>query len=174
MSRFRLPARSAPVLTALIQVGVLLGLYYLLPLGRGGVVLDILLIVGGTIGLAPLAVHYTRRIVASDRPLVQAIRAALLLLTVLLVTFASAYYEFSQRVEGSMSGLDTKTDSLYFTITTLATVGYGDITPISQPARLVASLQMLVDLAFLGLGVRILSRAVQTSRMGPGSGTTPL
>jgi voltage-gated potassium channel len=173
VSGLRIRSPSALVLTAVAQAGVMFGLYYALPLGRGGVFLDVLLIVGGTIGLFPLAVHHARRVVQSERPLVQAVQAATLLLTILLVTFSATYYELAHRVDGSMGGLDTKTDSLYFTITTLATVGYGDITPVSQPARAVASLQMLVDLAFLGLGVRILSRAVEHSRTRAASGPTP-
>jgi voltage-gated potassium channel Kch len=60
----------------------------------------------------------------------------------------------------------TRTDALYFTVTTFTTVGYGDITATSQSARLVVTAQMLLDLLALGLGVRVLLGAVQLARQG--------
>ena len=49
----------------------------------------------------------------------------------------------------------TRTVSLYFTVTTFSTVGYGDITAASQAARLVVTAQMILDLLVLGLGIRV-------------------
>jgi hypothetical protein len=43
-------------------------------------------------------------------------------------------------------------------------VGFGDITPRSEPARIVLMFQMLGDLAVLGLGVRVLLEAVRRGR----------
>jgi voltage-gated potassium channel len=58
----------------------------------------------------------------------------------------------------------TKTDALYFTVTVFSTVGFGDITPRSEPARIVLIVQMLGDLAVLGAGVRVLLEAVRRGR----------
>ena len=44
----------------------------------------------------------------------------------------------------------TRTDALYFTVTTFTTVGFGDIIPASQGARLVVTAQMILDLLVLG------------------------
>ncbi len=43
---------------------------------------------------------------------------------------------------------------MYFTVTTLSTVGFGDITATGQAARLVVTLQMAFNLAFLGIVIR--------------------
>ena len=43
----------------------------------------------------------------------------------------------------------TAADSLYYTITSALTIGYGDIIPLSQKARLIAALNMLVGFAIL-------------------------
>jgi hypothetical protein len=46
-------------------------------------------------------------------------------------------------------------DGVYFTITVLATVGFGDITPVSTAARMVVTGQMLLNLVVIGLVVRL-------------------
>ena len=48
---------------------------------------------------------------------------------------------------------------MYFTVTTLATVGYGDIHPTGPPARAVVTTQIILNLAFLGIVVRVMARA---------------
>ena len=58
----------------------------------------------------------------------------------------------------------TRTDSLYFTVTVFATVGFGDIIATSQTARLLVTVQMILDLVVLGLGIRVFLGAVQRGR----------
>jgi voltage-gated potassium channel len=58
----------------------------------------------------------------------------------------------------------TRTDSLYFTVTVFATVGFGDINPTSQAARVLVTVQMILDLLVLGLGIRVFTSAVQFGR----------
>ncbi len=55
----------------------------------------------------------------------------------------------------------TRADALYFAVTVFSTVGFGDITPKSEAARVVLIVQMLGDLALLGAGVRVLLGAVR-------------
>ena len=58
----------------------------------------------------------------------------------------------------------TRTDALYFTVTVFSTVGFGDIAPKSEAARVILIVQMLGDLAILGAGIRVLLGAVQRGR----------
>ena len=51
--------------------------------------------------------------------------------------------------------------ALYFMITTLSTVGYGDITPTTNLSRMLVSVQMLLDLILIGSIVRLLASAAQ-------------
>ena len=50
------------------------------------------------------------------------------------------------------------------TVTTFSTVGYGDITAASQTARVLVTVQMILDLLALGLGIRVFIGAVQLAR----------
>jgi voltage-gated potassium channel len=58
----------------------------------------------------------------------------------------------------------TRTNSLSFTVTVFSTVGFGDISPASQVARLVVTAQMILNLIVLGLGVKLIVGAVRYSR----------
>ena len=65
----------------------------------------------------------------------------------------------------------TRLDALYFSVTMFATVGFGDITPVTELARVITVLQMLANLIFLGVVARVLFGAALDSRpstAGPG------
>jgi voltage-gated potassium channel len=58
--------------------------------------------------------------------------------------------------------------ALYFTITIFSTVGFGDITPKTDTARVLVSVQMLLDLVIIGAAVRLIFSAART-RIAPTS-----
>ncbi|HEY5989876.1 MAG TPA: potassium channel family protein, partial [Streptosporangiaceae bacterium] len=63
-----------------------------------------------------------------------------------------------------------------FTVTVFSTVGFGDIRPESELARLVVTGQMVADLVIIGLGARIVVGAVrvgQRRRSDGGDGAEP-
>ena len=71
--------------------------------------------------------------------------------------------------------LRTKTDALYFTVTTLATVGFGDVHPTGQVARAIVTAQIVFNLVFLGSLARLLTgqlqqRAARRRAEGAGGG----
>ncbi|MFF7637194.1 potassium channel family protein [Kitasatospora sp. NPDC008050] len=74
-----------------------------------------------------------------------------LLSLVALLVFAGAYLSLA-RDPGEFKGLSTRIDALYFTVITMSTVGYGDIAPLGQSARVVVMLQILYTLVFLTAG----------------------
>ena len=92
-----------------------------------------------------------------------------------LLLFAWAYFTMANNNPANFNIHPlTRTDALYFTVTVFSTVGFGDIVAVSQPARLVVTVQMLLDLLVLGLVVRAFVGAVQFARQqaapanGPG------
>jgi hypothetical protein len=69
------------------------------------------------------------------------------------------------REPGAWTSRATRTDALYFTVTVFSTVGFGDISATSQAARLIVTIQMILDLIVLGLGVRVFLAAVEFGRV---------
>ncbi|MEW2630369.1 potassium channel family protein [Streptomyces sp. NPDC048389] len=107
------------------------------------------------------------RDVLTDRPGTRPGVAIPLLMCTSVLIFAGAYHALG-REPGQFHGLDTRVDALYFTIVTLATVGYGDITPRGQSARVVAILQIVYTFVFLTAAGTALSRWLRTRLTGPG------
>lgn len=84
-----------------------------------------------------------------------------------LMVFAFIDYLVAKSGQGQFSGLDTKTDALYFAVTTLATVGYGDIYASGQAARVVVTVQQIFNLAVIATGASVLANHLaRTARAG--------
>jgi voltage-gated potassium channel len=56
-----------------------------------------------------------------------------------------------RRVEDPEDGFETLGDSLWWAISTITTVGYGDRVPVTATGRVMGAMLMLVGLAFLGV-----------------------
>jgi len=138
-------------------------LYFVLPLDRiTSVPLEVLLAIGLVILLA-VASWQVRSIISAKHPTVRAIGALATTVPLFLLLFAVTYFLMAKTSPASFTDHLTSTDALYFTVTTFSTVGYGDITAVSESARLVVTTQMILDLLILGLGVRVFTGAVQLS-----------
>lgn len=78
------------------------------------------------------------------------------MLTALVVIFALTYLSLSSENPGSFNVPLTKVGALYFTMTILATVGFGDIVAVSDSARIVVMVQMVVGLTLVTALARVL------------------
>jgi len=81
----------------------------------------------------------------------------LVLLLVLTVLFFSWCDDSVARLPGQFVDLHTKTDALYFTISTIATVGFGDVHAAGQLARAAVTVQIVFNLVFLGAALAMIS-----------------
>lgn len=88
--------------------------------------------------------------------------AAVLSLFVLL--FASSYYLLERSAHGSFTEPLTRTDALYFTLTVVSTVGFGDITARTETARVMTMIQIFGGLLLAGIAARVVVRAVEAGR----------
>lgn len=78
------------------------------------------------------------------------------LLTLSVLAFAVGYFGLERSSPGEVAGLDTRLDSLYFTLVTIGTIGYGDIHPVGQAARAISCLQIVFNAVFIGALIRII------------------
>lgn len=107
-----------------------------------------------------------RRLGHSPRPMADAVVSVALMLVALVVGFSSIYVAMANEDGQAIPGLDTRVDALYFTVTTLATVGFGDIYAASQSARLVVTIQMLFDLTVVAVAARLVLNVAAEKRRG--------
>ena len=81
-----------------------------------------------------------------------------------LLAFAMADYVIAYVDPGQFVGLETRLDGLYFALTTLTTVGYGDVHAQGQFARAVVSFQLVFNLVVLTTAGSFLFSQVRTRR----------
>jgi len=154
--------RSLSVATALTVA------YFYLPLKHLATLPFGVIVVSGVVILAAVTFHQVRSIIRSAHPAVKAVEALTLTVPLFLLLFAATYFLISQADSGSfnLSGL-TRSDTLYFTVTVFATVGFGDIVATSHTARLLVTVQMVLDLILLGAVIRVFVEAVRMARRSP-------
>jgi voltage-gated potassium channel len=157
------------VLRSLATTVVLVASYYLLPLDHLASVPLAVILVAGLVVLLPVSAWQLRLVLGARYPGVRAGEALATTVPLFLLLFASACFVMERASPASFSHPLTRTDSLYFTVATFSSVGFGDITAASQTA------QMLLDLLALGLGIRVLIGAVQLARQAQAApaGPTP-
>ena len=149
------------VLLSGISVSVLLVAYYAAPLarplGRGtGLMRGAPLVL-----VAVLVAVQVRAILRSPRPRLRAIQALIIGVPLLIVVFAATYCTVDGQMPGSFTEPLNRTDGLYFTVTVFATVGFGDISPVTQLARVLVTVQMLTGLLTVGVIAKVVFGAVQ-------------
>ncbi|MFL5272994.1 MAG: potassium channel family protein, partial [Anaeromyxobacteraceae bacterium] len=93
----------------------------------------------------------------------RAIRALVVGVPLLLIVFAATYFTVAAQQPGAFTEALNRTDGLYFTVTVFTTVGFGDITPVTQLARVLVTIQMLVGVLTVGVIAKIVFGAVQTA-----------
>jgi hypothetical protein len=143
-------------------VGGLLLAYFMVPLNGGdNIIFGVIAVVLGLVVFAAIFVRQMRRIRVARHPVLRAAEAIALVATLFVVTVASIHYGFSEADAANYSESLDRLDALYFTVTTLATVGFGDITPTATVTRSVTTVQMVLGVALLGAGVRVLLGVAQ-------------
>ena len=102
-----------------------------------------------------------RRISQAILPELRSIEGLGVIIAVFLVAFSSTYLGMSHQAATTFTKSLDHVQALYFTISVFSTVGFGDITPRTDVARLVVSAQMLLDLVVIGAVVRIIFNATR-------------
>ena len=154
---------ASAVLGSAAWVVLLLALYYALPLDRSLAPVDWLVFGAGLLAVTGLIAWDVRAIARSHLPRLRAAQAVATGLTLLIVLYASTYVVIAADRPDSFSEELSRTDALYFTVTVFATVGFGDIAPRTDLARIVTTTQMLVGLTALGVIAKILLGAVEVA-----------
>jgi len=152
-----------------VMLLLLTGSYYLLPVNgpfddgeavaRSGAVLVAL---AGVVVVVRMQLRARR-----TRPSVWTLAESLLTaLYFLVLVFATAYDRIAVSAPSQISGISSRTDALYFSVTIVSTVGFGDIHAAASAARALVTVQMLIDLVYVGTALRVLSN-LRAAGTGP-------
>jgi voltage-gated potassium channel len=161
-ARRRLYRRA--VVRPLATVTALVALYYLIPMDHIDDPQLALVLVTGLLAIVGLSVWQVRAIQRSRYPAVQAIEGLAFAVPMFLLLFAAGYYVLANLTPGAFTEPVDRTDALYFTVTVFTTVGFGDIAPVTKPARVAVVVQMVADLMILGVLLRAVTGAVRVGR----------
>ncbi len=160
---------AAALARTLGSVTVVVVVYYLLPLddpfGWG----PVLALLGGLVFVAVLTAWQVRSVLRSPHPGLRAAETLALTVSLILVLFAAGYQALAAADPDAFSQPLNRTGTLYFVVTVFATVGFGDISPVSDAARVLAMVQMIADLVLIGLVVKTMLSAVERGRAGRAS-----
>jgi hypothetical protein len=153
----RIPRRllvAAIVRVLAVVAGVLVG-YLLIPVEGAEALAGLLACVGIVIILVVFA-RQISRVSRSRRPVLAAVEALVLVFGLFLCFFSLLYVSLSTSDPGAFTqGID-KVAGLYFTTTVLTTVGFGDISAVSQTARVMVTLQMVLGMVLIGTAFKAL------------------
>ncbi len=154
---------AATLVRTALAVAALLSVYFLFPLNGGdNIVLQGVAVFVGLVAFGAIFVRQMRRIRKARYPVLRAVEAIALVATLFVVVMASLAWGLDQATPGSYSEALSRLDALYYTVTTLGTVGFGDITPTTEVTRAVTTVQIVLGVALLGAGIRMMLGVAQT------------
>lgn len=114
--------------------------------------------------LALLSIGILRFVYRSHSLTIDGIFATVVVYVLIALTFARVYvllmgwnpgsFDLGAPVAG-VSPQQTQVDLLYFSLITLATVGYGDILPVSDTARMLATIEAIVGQFYVAVIVAV-------------------
>lgn len=155
MSR-RTPAWSRP---ALSFAGLLVA-YYALPVEWNdpvrGLALSLLVTAAGLGVLARMMVLELKDLRAGDAG--RTTGALTIMLVLLVMAFSLTFYLLDRLAPEQIEGLRTRTDALYFTLSTMTTVGYGDVHAEGQLARALVCALIIFSIVVVASLVRAHTR----------------
>ena len=134
----------------------LLVAYFAVPIGQDADATGLAFLAVGFVGFAALFAYQVKRILDSPMPQLRAAETLATVVPLVIVVFALFYVGLSVSDPSGFSEPITKVNGLYFTVTVLSTVGFGDITALTDGTRIAVTVQMVIDLLIVGVLVKVI------------------
>lgn len=150
---------AATVLRVLVITVGLLAVYFLAPIrleGGWGVLLRLAIGLAAVVGLLGGEIWL---ITHAQYPQVRAAEALAITVPVFVLLFARLYVSLATSSPANFTAPMDRVAGIYFTVTVLTTVGFGDIAARTDLTRIVVTAQMILGLGLLGLLGRLLISA---------------
>lgn len=147
------------------SVSALVLVYVFLPLKQEDFAFaSFLVVLAGLALFVWLFVRELGKVLRDQHPELRSIEALANVATFFVLVFALGYVVMSNSSPAAFGEPLTKVDGLYFSMTVLSTVGFGDIHPVAEGARVLVTAQMVLDLVLIGVAVRLLSTTAKMAR----------
>jgi hypothetical protein len=147
-------------------LGIVLVLYFTVPISFDLDASDAVQVVVSALALALLAAavlaEVRHQLVDADRR----VDGLVIAIMIAVLGFALGFFLLAQRDPDEIADLHTRVDALYFTMSTLLTIGYGDVHAVGQTARVLVLIQMIFNVVILAtaastITTRVRSRAAE-------------
>jgi voltage-gated potassium channel len=163
--RARLIRSIARVVTVTV---VLVGGYALIPAaGRSGAWVAIRLAIGA-LAFSAVVAWQLRSVTRADHPRLRAAEALAIAVVLLVVGFAYTYLSISHGDPHAFSERLDHVGAIYFALTTITTVGFGDIVARTDSSRLVVMAQFVFDVTLIFGLVRVYFGTALAAGRAPG------
>ncbi len=158
--------RAAAVQSALSATAVLIA-YFLVPFSAGSSVSILIRSALGVVMVTAVVIFQLRSITNARYPIRRVIEGFSLAIPMLLCVFAGIYLLLSRSDAGAFSEQLTHVDALYTSMMTTTTVGFGDVAPVSESARIAVMVHMAASAVLLGVAARIAITAARRNLESP-------
>ena len=153
---------AVTLLRVFVTVVGLFVIYFAFPLSdRENAAIGLVSVMAALTVFALIFWRQLRRIRSAEFPLLRAAEAIVVVATLFIILMASIATAFSTSDSSNYSEPLSRLDAVYFTVTTLATVGFGDITPTAPVTRAFTTFQIVLGVGLLGAGLRSLVNVAQ-------------
>lgn len=164
-------AERSPVGRQLLAIAGMVVVFYSAPINTQETTSRTLRAVALTLlGIAALAWAITAQLKRQLHSKDENVRSLLMLLVLVAMVFALGFYSIEEHSPEQIQGMHTRTDALYFTVSTLATVGFGDVHAVGQLARGLVILQLVFNVTFVGALVSTVAQSLRSRAPRSGGG----
>src|SRR4051812_33865349 len=135
--------------------------YFLVPVDAnpvGGLALRTTAALVAFVALGAIVLAQVRLVIADPE---HQLHGLLLAIALVWVLFSLAFYVMSRHQPDQIDGLGTRLDALYFTASTILTIGYGDVHAVGQTARALVLVQMAFDVVFVTAAAQVISGSLR-------------
>jgi hypothetical protein len=129
--------------------------YALVPVAFDTDLTTALRLAAGLILITAVIAWELRAVLSARYPWVRAVEAVVVAVALFTIVFALLYLGLAQAHAAYFTQPLDRVSAFYFTVTIVASVGFGDIAAHTDEARLVVTVQMVLDLTLIAVITRV-------------------
>jgi voltage-gated potassium channel len=142
---------------------LILALYFVVPVDTNPHAENAVRVVLSVLVLGGLAVGMVRQLRLHLDDASRKLDGLVVGIVLVVVVFAWVFYVLDKQSPGELAGMSTRLDSLYFAMTTMTTIGTGDVHAAGQTARALVLVQMVFNVLFVATAATLLTTRIRSA-----------